>query len=319
MWYRTGSIEITGTRFIGNSVRALSTRAMTYLQAVGGALMVRGTSSCKISTSRFEANQLSINSTGSNYSSASRPGLNGGALYIADASCDLSSVTFTANGMRSSYSGTGGYADASGGAAFFTSGLASTRIRLTGCQFSRNTVAVTRGDGYGGAIAALNMTLQIRGSLFTANSLNTSVVGSAIQGNAQGGAVYYLGARLEVQSTTFTSNLITCWAWDFKYALAEGGAVYAYGYLTAGLSSVLYSFQSSRFSGNRVSASALMGNTGAGGCEMLTHGGGLRVYSAAKGAINVTACSFTKNSVYLNGRWPTSQYALGGTCITAQP
>jgi hypothetical protein len=161
------------------------------------------------------------------------------------------------------------------------------------------------------------MTLQIRGSLFTANSVNTSVVGGTIQGSAQGGALYYRGAKLEVQSSTFTNNLITCWAYDFKYALAEGGAVYAYGYLPFGVSSVLYSFQTSRFSGNRVSASALMGNAPAGACEMLTQGGGIRVYSAAKGAVNVTACSFTKNSVYLNGKWATSQYALGGTCLYA--
>lgn len=303
-----GIVEVTATRFIGNSVQALSARRTVGHSSGGGGMMLYGTSSCKISATQFESNQLLANSTGIVYSTATVADVSGGGLYIGDASCDLSSVTFSANRIRS-YRGTISHVDARGGAAYFRSSFAR-RVRLDGCKFVRNTISVNRGGGYGGAVGVLNVTLTVRDSLFSANAVNVSA-SQGMHAQVLGGAIYYEGASLDVEGTEFTSNLVTFAAVNPQYVEVAGGAVYAYGVSGSGYASVLYTFRSSRFASNQ--ASLLRSGT-ASPMNVEAHGGGIRAQAQVKGNLNVTACVFVKNSIYLKAT-TTNEWGAGGTWL----
>lgn len=304
LYVQGGIVEVLSTRFVDNAARVLNRGSSTAFTAGGGAVMMRSVSSCRVGASQFESNQLLVNTTGSSYASRSRS--SGGALYIRNSSCDLSSVAVSKNKIRNHYKGSGGFADAYGGGAYFDGTSGFTSIRLTSCQFTGNSIASVRGDIFGGAVGAVNLTLIIRteggDSLFSNNYINNSV---SIDGDciAWGGALSYEGASLAVSSTTFVGNSVATSASGVTSASVGGGAVHVYGSSSCGLYKGVYSFQQSQFTSNRASLTvrSITASGAAASAPVKVYGGAIRVNSKISGALNLTTSVFTRNSCYLKG------------------
>jgi hypothetical protein len=226
-------------------------------------------------------------------------------------------VAVSKNKIRNHYKGSGGYADAYGGGAYFDGTSGFTSIRLTSCQFTGNSIAGVRGGTFGGAMGAVNLTLSIRAesdggdSLFSNNYINNTV---GIGGDciAWGGALSYEGASLAVSSTTFVGNSVIASASGVTSASVGGGAVHVYGSSSRGLYKGVYNFQRSQFTSNRASLT-VRSTTGA-SASVRVHGGAIRVNSKISGALNLTTSVFTKNSCYLRGT-SVSHAAAGGMLI----
>jgi hypothetical protein len=123
--------------------------------------------------------------------------------------------------------------------------------------------------------------------------------------------IYYEGASLDVEGTEFMSNLLTFAALNPQYVDVAGGAVCAYGAGASGYASVIYSFRSSRFASNQVS---LLRSGTDSPMNVEAHGGGIRAQAQVKGNLNVTACVFVKNSVYIKAV-TTYEWGAGGTWL----
>lgn len=163
-------------------------------------------------------------------------------------------------------------------------------------------------------MGVLNVSMVVRDSLFSTNAVNLTASRN-LDAWAKGGGIYYEGASLDVESTTFTSNSVTCTGFTPKDVDVSGGAVHAYMAAGSGVSRALYSFRSSRFTGNQ--ASLLRSGTVLSGF-LEAHGGAIRAHAQVRGGLNVTACVFLRNSVYFNGT-TSYDWGAGGKWLGSSP
>ena len=117
-----------------------------------------------------------------------------------------------------------------GGAIRVLSG--SIGLDVQACVFSRNLANATDGGAYGGAVAALALTLRIRNTTFTSN-LALAMAGDQSAGKqAKGGAIFGSGITTPslISNSTFRSNVAVVvftsgYSDQGNYMVAAGGAI----------------------------------------------------------------------------------------------
>jgi hypothetical protein len=225
-------------------------------------------------------------------------------------------VTFSSNIIKQLSKGGSGYIWGYGGAAFFGATLDARQVRLVSCVFLANGVSIT-GEGYGGAVGVqenvhLSLSLSVAGKplLFSGNWVNSTGWRDETY-LAYGGALYFYGPSLDVSNASFTDNSVSVLATGAADIKASGGAVHS---AMVRLVDARLSFQSTVFIRNRGSADLRSAAAVTRVAEVW--GGALSLVSEDAKSLNLTGCSFSSNSAYVNGTSVATHSVFGGTWVT---